>query len=179
MSDTVEEKNIGEQNLGSINPSTSILSNSKRQIRTLEGGNGNIRQISREENIVDEMVLQNLLERLQISALEDGTNSFKGWVVGDKDCKVRDVLKTGGIGANVAEVDGQIGCVHSCVEVEEVVAAGEELKGCAEAEDCVDLVDDDRVTNLDVLQEVSMSFISSKNGNLRLRSRRKEFLHQR
>ena len=89
------------------------------------------------------MVLENLLERLQISALEDGTDGFKGWVVGDEDGKVGDVLETRGVGTDVAEVDGQIGCVHSCVEVEEVVAAGEELKGSAEAEDCVDLVDDD------------------------------------
>ena len=143
MSDTVEEKNIGEQNLCSVHPSTSILSNSKSQISTLKTRNSDIRQICREENIVDEMVLENLLERLQISALEDGTNGFKGWVVGDEDGKVGDVLKTGGVGADVAEVVGQISCVHGSVEVEEVVAAGEELKGSAEAEDCVDLVDDD------------------------------------
>ena len=179
MSDTVEKKNISEQNLSTVHPSTSILSNSKCQIRALKARNSDIRQICREENIVDEMVLEHLLERLQISALEDRADGFKGWVVGDKHGKVGDVLKTRDVVANVAEIVGQIGCVHGGVEVEEVVAAGEELKGSAEAEDCVDLVDDDRVTNLDVLQEVSMSFISSKNGNLRLRSRRKEFLHQR
>lgn len=89
------------------------------------------------------MVLENLLNRLQISALKDRTNSFKGWVVRDEDGKVGDVLKTRGVGADVAEVVGKIGCVDGRVEVEEVVATGEELQGCAEAEDCIDLVDDD------------------------------------
>lgn len=48
MSDTVEKQNISEQNLRSINPSTSILGNSKCQISALEARNSNVRQIRRE-----------------------------------------------------------------------------------------------------------------------------------
>jgi hypothetical protein len=71
MSDTVEEKNIGEENLSTIDPSTSILSNSKSQISALKTRNADVGEISREEHIVDNVILQHLLQSLEISVLED------------------------------------------------------------------------------------------------------------
>lgn len=42
MGNTVEQQSIGEKDLGTVHPSTSILSNSKSQIGALKAGNADV-----------------------------------------------------------------------------------------------------------------------------------------
>ncbi|KAI6772770.1 hypothetical protein HG530_003728 [Fusarium avenaceum] len=156
VGNTVEQQSIGEKDLGTVHPSTSILSNSKSQIGALKAGNADVGQAGGEEDVVDDVVLQDLLEGLEISARKNGTDVLKGRVVGDEHSEVGYVEQVGGVGADVAKVVGQLSGVHGGVEVEQVVAAGEQLERRAEAERRVDLVDDDRVANFDVLGMVSI-----------------------
>lgn len=179
MGNTIEQQSIGEKDLGTVHPSTSILSNSKSQIGALKAGNADIGQAGREEDVVDDVVLQDLLEGLEISARKNGTDVLKGRVVGDEHSEVGDVEKVGGVGADVAKVVGQLGGVHGGVEVEQVVAASEQLERRAEAERLVDLVDDDGVANFDVLGMVSLKQVSRCEWNLLLRSHRRESARQR
>lgn len=102
------------------------------------------------------MVRQDLPQRVQISTLEHGTNRLKGGVVGHKDCEIGNVQLISRVIADVAEVVRQIGRGERGVEVEEAVAAGEELEGGTEIEGTVNLVDDDAVAEFDILDMVSI-----------------------
>jgi hypothetical protein len=106
MSNTVEEEDVGKQNLGTIHPSTSILSNSKSQVSSLERRNADVGQVCGEEDVVNKVVLENLLQSLKVSALEDWANILKGRVVGDKDGKVGNVEKARLVRTNVTKVVG-------------------------------------------------------------------------
>ena len=157
MGDAVEQNHIGIHNLGAIDPGTTILRHGKRQIISLQAGQSDIGQVGREDDVPDHVVTQHVLQRLNVGALENGANGLKRSVVGHKDGKVGDVELVRVVVAKVAKVVGQVGGAQGGVEVEQAVAAGEELQGGAETEGVVDLVDNDIVPDLDVLKEKAPS----------------------
>ena len=150
MGDTVEEDDIGEDDLGIVDKGGSIRENSNVEVVALKRWDAGVTQRRREDDIIDNVVGKNLLQGLDVCRRQDGSDRLESLVVRHKDGEVGDVLARG-LGALVAKVYIEFSCLDGAVECGEVGSPCEELQGGTEGENSVNLVDHNTITKSDVL----------------------------